>query len=116
VAASWLILAQLGGGEGSKTIFLIAGLIAIWYLLIIRPQQKQLKDHKNLLVALKKGDDVVTQSGIFGKVYLVTDKIVTLEVANGVRFRILKSSIQSKVNLAEEEAATPKTEERKEEK
>lgn len=101
-----LILAQFGGagGGGTTTLLFLVALFAIMYFVMIRPQQKQLKEHRTLLSALKKGDDVVTQGGVLGKIYLVTDKIVTLEVANGIRIRVLKSSIQGRSTVAEEPA------------
>jgi preprotein translocase subunit YajC len=110
-----VLFAQLGGNNMMQTVLMIGALFAIMYFVMIRPQQKQAKEHRDLLSALKKGDDVVLQSGIFGKIHAVTDKIVTLEVANGVRVRILKSSIQGKTNLSED-TAPAKGEEKKEEK
>ncbi len=114
---NFLVLAQVGGGSGVQTVIFIGALFAIMYFVMIRPQQKQLSDQKALLAALKKGDDVITQGGLLGKVYLVTDKIVTLEVASGVRLRVLKSSIQGKVSVVEDESTvSPKMEEKREEK
>jgi len=111
VAQSLLILAQFGGGPGGGySTFLFLGLLfAIMYCVMIRPQQKQAREHRALLSALKKGDDVVTQGGMLGKIHVVTDKIVTLEVANGIRVRVLKSSIQGRSNLADEGAAAVTT-------
>ena len=83
------------GGAGTNLLF-FGALFAIMYFVLIRPQQKQMKAQQTMLAALKKGDEVVTQGGMLGKVFAVTDKIVTLEVASGVRMRVLKSSIQSK--------------------
>ncbi|HME92026.1 MAG TPA: preprotein translocase subunit YajC [Myxococcaceae bacterium] len=104
MAQAFLILAQFGGGAGSgaSTILFLGLLFAIMYFVMIRPQQKQVREHRALLSGLKKGDDVVTQGGILGKIHAVTDKIVTLEVANGIRVRVLKSSIQGRTNLADE--------------
>ena len=103
-----LVLAQFGGaggaGGGTTTLLFLVALFGIMYFVMIRPQQKQLKEHKALLAALKKGDDVVTQGGVLGKIHAVTDKIVTLEVANGVRIRVLKTSIQGKAAISEEPA------------
>ena len=93
MSQSLLVLAQLGGGSGPQTIIFIGLLFAIMYFVMIRPQQKQLKEQRTMLAALKKGDDVITQGGMLGKVYAVAEKVVTLEVANGVRIRVLKSSI-----------------------
>ena len=113
----FLVLAQIGGSNPYGSIVLIGGLFAIMYFVMIRPQQKQVREHKELIATLKKGDEVLTQGGIFGKIYAVTDKIVTLEVANGVRVRILKSSIQGRSNLTEDAVTAPaKAEEKKEEK
>ena len=63
-----VLLAQAGGSPSSLFIF-IAGMFAIMYFLMIRPQQKQLKEHRALLAALKKGDLVVTQGGIIGRIF-----------------------------------------------
>jgi preprotein translocase subunit YajC len=107
------LLAQAGGAQGSfmTTILFFGGMIAIMYFLMIRPQQKQVKDHKTLLASIKKGDVVVTQGGIYGKIAVLTERDVKLEVSQGVKIRVLKSSIQ-KVDNAE----APKVEDKKEEK
>jgi preprotein translocase subunit YajC len=109
------ILAQSapGGGMGINILF-FGGIFAIMYFLLIKPQQKQAKEQQELMSALKKGDDVVTSGGLLGKVFAVTDKVVTLEVASGVKMRVLKSSIQGKVNVTDEksETAEPKKEEK----
>ena len=111
------IWAQLPGGGGAPgTLLFIGGLFAIMYFVMIRPQQKQLKAQQALIGSLKKGDDVVTQSGFLGKIYAVTDKIVTLEIANGVRVRVLKSSISARTGGEEEVPAKAGIEEKKEEK
>jgi preprotein translocase subunit YajC len=70
---------------------------AIMYFLMIRPQQKRMKEHKNLLESLKKGDDVVTTSGFIGTISGITDKVVTLELADNVRVKMLKSQISQVV-------------------
>jgi preprotein translocase subunit YajC len=66
---------------------------AIFYFMIIRPQQKQQKDHKAWGDQLKKGDEVVTGGGIVGKVALVAGDVVTVEIANNVKVRVLKAQI-----------------------
>ena len=104
---SFLILGQaLPGGAGNLLFF--AGLAAIMYFVLIRPQQKQQKDQANMIAGLKKGDDVVTSSGILGKIVLVADKTITLEVGSGVKLRMLKSAIQAKVTVGDEPAKDEK--------
>jgi preprotein translocase subunit YajC len=68
-------------------------MIGIFYFLLIRPQQKKAKEHRTLLDALKKGDNVVTAGGVFGKVTAVDDNVVNLEIATGVNIRIKKGHI-----------------------
>lgn len=81
-------------------------MIAIMYFLLIRPQQKKLKDHKAMVEALRRGDQVVTQGGILGKVTKVLeDGIVEVEIAEGVKIRVVKSSISQVVNKTEPAAA-----------
>ena len=89
-----VLLAQASGSPSSLFIF-IAGMFAIMYFLMIRPQQKQLKEHRALIAALKKGDMVVTQGGIIGRIFLVADKEVQIEVASNVKLRVLKTSVQT---------------------
>ena len=68
-------------------------MFVIFYFLLIRPQQKKAKEHKALLDTLKKGDKVVTAGGMHGKVTSLDDKIVTLEIANGVNVKFNKGFI-----------------------
>ena len=68
-------------------------MFAIFYFLLIRPQQKKAKEHRALLDALKKGDQVVTAGGMHGKVTSLDDQVVTLEIAPGVNVRINKGYI-----------------------
>ncbi len=68
-------------------------MFAIFYFLLIRPQQKRAKQHKELVQSLKAGDEVVTAGGIHGKVVTVQDMIITLEIASNVRVKVNRSSI-----------------------
>ena len=66
----------------------------IFYFLILRPQQKQSKERKRLLSELKRGDDVITNGGIYGKSLNVSeDDVITLEIAKGVSIQISRSGI-----------------------
>ena len=119
MADSFLILAQAAGGggpSGAMNIVFILGLFAIMYFMMIRPQQKQLKAHRELVAGLKKGDEVVTQGGMIGRIHVVSEREVTLEVSNGVRIRVLKTSVAGRYAVPGETAPAAKTEDKKEEK
>lgn len=87
--------AQDGARPGYEGIIMLVIMFAIFYFLLIRPQQKRAKQHKELIDALKVGDTVVTAGGIHGKVAAVQDTIVTLEIATGVKIKINRSSVVS---------------------
>ena len=71
-------------------LFLVAIFFGIFYFMIIRPQQKQQKTHKSYLESLKKGDEVITNGGLIGRIAGVQGDVLTLEIANNVRVRVLK--------------------------
>lgn len=73
-----------------------------FYFLLIRPQQKRAKDHQDFVTNLKRGDKVLTNGGLYGQIEGITDSFVTLEIADDVNVRVLRSQISSPVN---EEAA-----------
>jgi len=82
-------------GAGSMMQFLpLVLIVAVFYFLLIRPQQKKMKDHKAMVAAVKRGDRVITSGGIIGVVTkVVDDNELQLEIAEGVRVRMLKGSI-----------------------
>lgn len=117
MADSFLILAQAAGGPGAvPSIVLFIGLFVIMYFVMIRPQNKQLKDHRELIAGLKKGDEIITRGGLIGRIHVVSEREVTLEVANGVRMRVLKTYVAGRYATAGEPAPAVKTEDKKEEK
>ena len=65
----------------------------IFYMLMIRPQQKRMKQHQAALAAAKKGDDIVTGGGIRGRITKVADDEFEVEIASGVRVRVIKSTV-----------------------
>ena len=65
----------------------------VFYFVFFRPQQKQAKQHQSFLGSLKRGDEVVTQGGIIGTVFLVEDRTVTLDVGGGTKMRVLKGHV-----------------------
>ena len=77
-------------------------IFAIMYFLLIRPQQKKLKQHKAMVDAVRKGDQVITQGGMFGKVSRVKDADeIELEIATGVKVRLVKSTIAQVLSKTE---------------
>ncbi|VXC99343.1 SecYEG protein translocase auxillary subunit [Pseudomonas sp. 8Z] len=77
---------------GFEWVFLV-GFLVIFYLMIWRPQAKRAKEHKNLLGGLQKGDEVVTNGGIAGKVTKVADDFVVVEVSDNVELKFQKQAI-----------------------
>lgn len=71
----------------------ILAFVLIFFFLVIRPNAKKQKVQQEFLAQLKRGDEVLTSSGIFGTIEGLTEKFVTLEVAQGVRIRVLRSSV-----------------------
>jgi preprotein translocase subunit YajC len=88
-----------GSQGGLSTIVMMLAMFAIFYFLLIRPQSKKAKEHQNMLNELKKGDEVVTGGGIIGRISGTVgkeDKLVTIEISEKVRVRILKAQIVDK--------------------
>ena len=90
--------APQGGGGGSPfgTFVPMIAIFAIFYIFLIRPQSQKAKEHQKMLTELKKGDDVVTQGGIIGKISGMTESEMTLQVQEGVRLRVTRASIQGR--------------------
>ncbi|OGP55824.1 MAG: preprotein translocase subunit YajC [Deltaproteobacteria bacterium RBG_13_52_11] len=83
------------GGQQSPVSFFVfmALLFAVFYFILIRPQQKRQKDHRQLLEKLKKGDRVVTTGGIHGTVVGLSDTAVTVEIADKVKVKVDRNCI-----------------------
>ncbi|HEX9050513.1 MAG TPA: preprotein translocase subunit YajC [Anaeromyxobacter sp.] len=86
-----------GGGASpslfASPLFMMVAIGAVFYFIIFRPQQKQAKQHTSFIGGLKKGDEVVTQGGIVGTVFLVEDRTVTVDVGGGTKIRVVKNQI-----------------------
>ncbi len=95
--------AQAAGGGSAFTSFIPLILIfAIMYFLLIRPQQKKAKDHKAMVAAVRKGDRVITQGGIYGKVTKIRDEHeIDVEIAKGVKVRVVKSTLAQVISKTE---------------
>ncbi|WP_424833280.1 preprotein translocase subunit YajC [Ruegeria sp.] len=89
------------GGAIAQFLPLIL-IFAIMYFLLIRPQQKKMKEHKAMVDALRRGDQVVTQGGLIGKVVKVKDDgEVEVEIADGVKVRVVQATIAQVLNKTE---------------
>ena len=78
---------------GLEQIFIMIAMFAVLYFFMIRPQQKKAKEHKALVEALAKGDEVITSSGIAGKITKVADDFVTVAIAENVEVQFQKAAI-----------------------
>jgi preprotein translocase subunit YajC len=83
-------------------------IIGIMYFLMIRPQQKRLKDHQAMIAAIRRGDTVVTSGGILGKVTKVDDQELLVEIADGVRVKVVRGTV-SEVRGKGEAQPAPKS-------
>ncbi|KXJ47371.1 MAG: preprotein translocase subunit YajC [Cycloclasticus sp.] len=86
---------QAMGAAGFEGLLFPVALIIIFYFLLIRPQQKRNKEHKELVAGSKKGDEIVTNGGLLGKITDVDDSFITLEIGPNMSVQVMKSSISS---------------------
>ena len=87
-----------GGAQGGMDLVGLMPLVLLFvllYFLMIRPQAKRAKEHRNMLQALQKGDEVVTSGGTLGKVINVGEQFVTVEIAPNVEIKVQKPSVQT---------------------
>lgn len=68
-------------------------IFVVFYFLLIRPQQQKMKQHRDMIANLRRGDEVITQGGMIGKVTRLADNEATIEVADGVRIKVIKGTI-----------------------
>lgn len=91
ISPAW---AQAGGQPDPITSFLpLIIIFVLFYFLLIRPQQKRQKEHKQMVEALEVGQEVVTGGGVLGKVTSVSDLWITVEVANGVSLKVQRQTV-----------------------
>ena len=99
---NWLIAdawaqAPAGAPQGSPymTLIMLAGLFAVFYFLLIRPQAKRAKEHKAMVSALAKGDEVITAGGVLGRITHVGENFVTVEVTDKVELKVQRPAISA---------------------
>jgi len=90
-------------GSGFSGLFMMVIIFGIFYFILIRPQQKKVKEHKKMVDELKKGDKIVTSGGIYGMVEGVGVNTLTVKIAEGTNVKIARSSVATV--LTEEEAS-----------
>jgi len=98
--------AQAAGGAGSAFASFVPLILifAIMYFLLIRPQQKKVKEHQAMVAALRRGDQVVTQGGVIGKVSKVKEdgsNEIEVEIAEGVKIRVVKNTVAQVLSKTE---------------
>jgi preprotein translocase subunit YajC len=97
--------AQAAGGAGAAgglmSFVPILLIFVIMYFLMIRPQQKKVKEHKAMVGALRRGDQVVTSGGLIGKVAKVTDNELEVELAPNVKVKVVRSTIAQVLSKTE---------------
>lgn len=80
-------------GDPMSSLLFFVGMIVIFYFILIRPQQKRAKEHRRLVEALAKGDEVITNGGLLGKVTEVGEQYLNVELNEGVSVRLQKGAI-----------------------
>ena len=84
-----------GGGDPTFSFIMLIALFAVFYFVLIRPQSKRQKEHKAMVASLSKGDEVVTNGGVLGKITKVGDNFVTLEIAAGLEIQVQRMAVAS---------------------
>ena len=90
----------LGGASGIASFVPLILIFVVFYFLLIRPQQKKSKEHQATLEALKSGDTVITNGGLYGTVIKIDGHVVTLQCSDKVRVKVIKKAISSKVDAS----------------
>lgn len=95
-----------GAGSAFASFIPLILIFAIMYFLLIRPQQKKMKEHKAMVEALRRGDQILTQGGIVGKVTKVQeDGLLEVEIAEGVKVKVMRHTVVQVMNKTEPAAA-----------
>ena len=90
-----------GGGDGGiATILPLVLIFAVFYFLLIRPQQKKTKEHRQMITNLKKGDRIVTSGGIHGRITGMDEVILTVEIADRVRVKVARGNVSALAQTA----------------
>lgn len=91
---AWAQAPQDSAGGGLLGLLPLVIIFVLFYFLLIRPQQKRAKQHKQMTASVKKGDEVVTNGGTLGRVTEAGEAFLTLEIADGVQIKVQRQAIQ----------------------
>lgn len=93
VSPAYAQAAAPSGGDFFMSMLPLILIFVVFYMLLIRPQQKKMKAHQAMIAAVKRGDQVITSGGMYGKVTKVDDDSVTVEIAKEVNVKIVKGTL-----------------------
>jgi len=85
--------AQAASEPGGEQFILLIGMVVLFYFILIRPQQKRAKEHKKMVAAIGKGDEVVTNGGVLGKITEVGDQYISVEIADNVTIKMQSQAV-----------------------
>ncbi len=107
ISPAYAQAASPGGGDFFISLLPLILIFAVFYFLLIRPQQRKVKEHRALIDGLKRGDQVLTSGGILGKLTKVEENTVTVEIARDVQVQVQRSTIADVINKPKPGAAAP---------
>ena len=94
ISQAWAQGAAAPQGGGMESMLLIVLMFVVLYFLMIRPQMKRAKEHKAMIEALQKGDEVITAGGMLGRISKINENYATLEVGNNVEIQVQRAAVQ----------------------
>jgi preprotein translocase subunit YajC len=97
ISNAYAAAAPAGGAAENPTFGLVffLGLIVVFYFLLIRPQQKRAKEHRQMVEAIGKGDEIVTNGGMLGKITDIGEQYLTVEIADGVSIKLQRHAVST---------------------
>jgi len=95
--------AAAGGPSPIVSMMPIALMFVVLYFLLIRPQQKQRREHESIIESLKRNDEIVTSGGIYGRIQSIADKVLVVEIAPNVRVRLDRAQVATLVKAGKAE-------------
>ncbi len=95
ISNAWAQSAGLGSQDGLMSLLPLVFLFAVMYFILIRPQTKRQKEHRQMVETLKKGDEVVTNGGLLGRIVELGDNFVALEIAKGTEVKVQRQAVSA---------------------